>query len=90
MLGYDVFMRFRKMSQMRDSNIGIVIGLDVDDNYDFTDPLTLKKYFDNCIRFDYCINCIAYTDTAKAENDGKDLSYKLNALVPKYIAEACA
>lgn len=89
MLGYDIFMRFRKLSQLRDSNIGIVIGLDIEDKYDFADPSTLKQYFDNCISFDYCINCIAYTDTAKAETDCRDLSYKLNALIPKYIAEAC-
>lgn len=72
-------------------------GLDVKDGVNVhEDPLTcsssLKSYFAKSPCFDFCINCIAYTNTAAAENDaeGQRMSYRLNALAPKYIARACA
>jgi len=91
MLGYDVFNKLRKMSEFCGSRIGNVIGLDVKDGYDFTEPHTLGAYFQQSIKFDYCINCIAHTDTFAAEKtkDGFVASYKLNSLLPKYIAESC-
>ena len=92
MLGYDVVEMLRKKSQAKDSNIGVVIGLDVQDGIDVCKRHDLGNYFMNSIHYDYCINCIAYTDTGKAEStpEGRDLDYKLNALAPKYIAESCA
>ena len=43
------------------------------------------------IHYDWCINCIAYTDTKSEEStdEGKNIGYKLNALLPEYVAEAC-
>lgn len=92
MLGYDVVEMLKKKSQSKDSNIGVVIGLDVQDDIDVCKRHDLGNYFMNSIHYDYCINCIAYTDTGKAEStpEGRDLDYKLNALAPKYIAESCA
>lgn len=92
MLGYDVVEMLKKKSQAKNSNIGVVIGLDVKDDIDVCKRHDLGNYFMNSIHYDYCINCIAYTDTGKAEStsEGRDLDYKLNALAPKYIAESCA
>ena len=92
MLGYDVVEMLKKKSQAKDSNIGVVIGLDVQDGIDVCKRHDLGNYFMNSIHYDYCINCIAYTDTGKAEStpEGRDIDYKLNALAPKYIAESCA
>src|SRR5690606_3275277 len=39
-------------------------------------------------KFDYCINCAAYTAVDKAESD-KENAYLVNAEAVKYLAEAC-
>lgn len=43
------------------------------------------------IKFDYVINCSAITDTTKIEIDQntRDLSYKVNVLGPKHLAQVC-
>lgn len=91
MLGFEVFEHFLKQSQSKFSDIGTVIGLDLKDGYDFTQRKELAYYFLGSIHFDYCINCIAHTNTSAAEEYGPefDMSYKLNALLPKFIAESC-
>lgn len=91
MLGHDAYAYFTKRSQEKGTNIGTVIGLDVEAGIDFSKQYTLANYFKNCIHYDYCINCIAYTNTYAAEDydAGYEPSFKLNALVPKYVAEAC-
>lgn len=91
MLGYDVYEHFKKQSTLEDSNVGTVTGITLADGFDFTVRHELGAFMTNKIHYDWCINCIAYTDTWKAEHDseGKLMSYKLNALAPKYIAESC-
>ena len=91
MLGYDVYEHFKKLSMMKDSNVGVVTGITLADGLDFTVRHELGAWMSDKIHYDVCINCIAYTDTWKAEHDseGKLMSYKLNTLAPKYIAESC-
>ena len=91
MLGYDVYEHFKKQSTLDDSNVGTVTGITLADGFDFTVRHELGAFMTNKIHYDWCINCIAYTDTWKAEHDseGKLMSYKLNTLAPKYIAESC-
>lgn len=91
MLGHELYETFVKLSSNRLTNIGTVIGIDVKDGIDLTKCLALGDYLMNSIHFDYCINCVAHTDTKAAETtkEGKELDYKLNALAPKYIAETC-
>lgn len=93
MLGSELYERFTKSSIDSHSNIGKVIGLDKSDSFDITRSYTndLSTFFLYSIKFDYCINCIAYTDTKSAENteEGKIASYQLNVIAPKKIAEAC-
>ena len=91
MLGYDVYEHFKKLSMMKDSNVNVVTGITLANGFDFTVRHELGAFMTNKIHYDWCINCIAYTDTWKAEHDteGKLMSYKLNALAPQYIAESC-
>jgi len=92
MLGHDVMKLLNEKAQDKNTIIGKVIGLDVADGIDVCKRHAIGDYMMNSIHYDYCINCIAYTDTGKAEStsEGKDLDFKLNALAPKYIAESCA
>ena len=91
MLGYDVYEHFKMLSMMKDSNVSVATGITLADGLDFTVRHELGAWMSDKIHYDVCINCIAYTDTWKAEHDaeGKLMSYKLNALAPKYIAESC-
>ena len=91
MLGYDVYEHFKKLSMMKDSNVSVVTGITLANGLDFTVRHELSTWMSDKIHYDVCINCIAYTDTWKAEHDaeGKLMSYKLNALAPQYIAESC-
>ena len=91
MLGYDVYEHFKKLSMMKDSNVSVATGITLADGLDFTVRHELGVWMSDKIHYDVCINCIAYTDTWKAEHDseGKLMSYKLNALAPQYIAESC-
>jgi dTDP-4-dehydrorhamnose reductase len=57
------------------------------DYLDITDAESVKKYFvDNAISV--CVNCAAYTNVDKAEED-QEMAKKLNADAPKILAEAC-
>lgn len=93
MLGYDVVKKLRLFSHDKNSIIGIVHGFDSlnSDGYvNLTIDGALALYLEHSIHYDFCINCAAYTNTAKIE-DGTAYkeSYELNALAPKYIAQAC-
>lgn len=91
MLGYDLYTKLKLQSLLADSSIGTVIGLDVKDGFDFSKRHVLGNFFDASIHFDYCINCIAHTNTSAAQNtkEGFRESYRLNSLLPKYVAESC-
>lgn len=54
---------------------------------DITNASELKLFFKNN-KFDYCINCAAYTNVEQAEKTPK-IAYKINAEGVKYLAEAC-
>lgn len=54
---------------------------------DITDEKTVKSFFGKN-KFDYCINCAAYTNVEQAEKT-PDIAYKINAEAVKYVAEAC-
>ena len=57
------------------------------DYLDITDEESVRKYFvDNAISV--CINCAAYTNVDKAEED-PETAKKLNADAPKILADAC-
>lgn len=94
MLGYDVYNALTEMSYQKHSNINNVIGFDRE-KLDYYHILNadgiLERFFYNYKHFDYIINCVAMTDTCAAENtkEGKELSYKLNALFPKRLALIC-
>ena len=93
MLGYDVYNFFKHIvSQTPDSEIGIVTGFDISQGIALDTKDGLRKFFEKSkVHYDFCINCVAYTNTSKAENykEGYAMSYRLNALAPKYIARAC-
>lgn len=93
MLGHELYESFTKLSLRPKSKIGKVIKLDRSDDFDLSDMSRndLATFLFRSIHFDYCINCVAYTNTNAAENteEGKQLSYVLNANALKYIATAC-
>ncbi|MEZ4953499.1 MAG: dTDP-4-dehydrorhamnose reductase [Saprospiraceae bacterium] len=60
--------------------------IDVDD-LDITDVLAVNLFFKKN-KFDYCINCAAYTAVDKAE-EFEDVAYKVNTLGVKNILESC-
>jgi len=54
---------------------------------DITSKRDVKGFFEKH-KFDYCINCAAYTNVEQAEKT-PDLAYKVNAEAVKNLAEAC-
>ena len=89
-LGYDVMNELSKRGHE-------AIGSDINDSseyfnvyykMDITDKDSVKRIL-NDSKPDAVINCAAWTAVDKAE-ECKDLVYRVNALGPKYIAEACA
>lgn len=96
MLGHDLYETLLADSRRADSKFGIVTGLDKDDfkkmGIDLTRPHALCMFFADSIKYDWVVNCVAMTDTRRAEScaEGRAESYRLNALVPKFIAESCA
>ncbi len=63
------------------------IFVDVDE-LDITNPSAVTS-FSKENRFDYCINCAAFTAVDKAESD-PNLAWKINAQGVKHLAAACA
>jgi len=55
------------------------------DSLDITEYSTLSEYLEKN-NFSFIINCAAYTNVDKAEDD-KDLAYKINSTAVKYLAE---
>jgi dTDP-4-dehydrorhamnose reductase len=58
------------------------------DTLDITDLEALKTAFQEN-KFDYCINCAAYTSVDKAEED-TDAAYKVNEIGVKHLAKICS
>lgn len=54
---------------------------------DITKKPQISRLF-NDEKFDYCINCAAYTAVDKAESD-QEIAFLVNAESVKYLAEAC-
>ncbi len=54
---------------------------------DITDNKKIKAYFEK-YKFDYCINCAAYTAVDKAEEE-IDKAFSINAEATKNLAESC-
>ena len=54
---------------------------------DITEEHKVQDYFSKN-KFDYCINCAAYTNVDQAELDSKS-AFKVNAEGVKYLAESC-
>jgi dTDP-4-dehydrorhamnose reductase len=54
---------------------------------DITDTLKLEKVFEQ-VKYDYCINCAAYTNVEKAESEEKK-AFSINAEGVRNIAESC-
>jgi len=57
-------------------------------DFDITNAKSIDKYLTKN-KFDYLVNCAAYTAVDKAEED-KDLAYLINAQGPENLAKACA
>ena len=55
------------------------------DELDLTDETQVKDFFAHK-KYDFVINCAAYTAVDKAEDD-KDNAFKVNALAPLYLAK---
>ena len=54
---------------------------------DITSPEAVSKLIED-VKPDAVVNCAAYTNVNQAETD-EETAYKINALGPKYLAEAC-
>jgi dTDP-4-dehydrorhamnose reductase len=92
MLGYDVINLLIAESVKKDSNIGIVHGIQRGDKISFSNESGFNHYLDNSVHYDYCINCIAYTNTSNCDPKNKigfNTSYRLNAVAPLTIAKCC-
>jgi dTDP-4-dehydrorhamnose reductase len=57
------------------------------EDVDITNVIELSDYFDKN-KFDYCINCAAYTNVEQAEKT-PEIAFKVNAEGVKYLAEIC-
>lgn len=94
MLGTELFDALKAETLDPESHIGYVYGMGRPeiDAFRMTERHALGDFVRTHRKFDVCVNCIAMTDTASAENtkDGKNLSYRLNALLPMFLAESCS
>ncbi|ULC60963.1 dTDP-4-dehydrorhamnose reductase [Flaviramulus sp. BrNp1-15] len=54
---------------------------------DITNHKSVKSFFSQK-KFDYCINCAAYTNVEQAEKT-PEIAFKINAEGVKYLAESC-
>lgn len=97
MLGHDVYEYYTKLSQLKDTNIGKVFGIDRAEGQPMISGIQIYDFMKRSVHFDVCINCVAYTDTKGAEEPYVDnfieskklLSYKLNAQLPYWLALSC-
>ena len=79
-LGYDCVRELKERGYLN------VLGIDYQE-LDITDEVAVKKFI-NEYRPDVVMHNAAWTAVDKAE-ENKEAVYKVNALGPKYIAEAC-
>lgn len=56
-------------------------------NLDITNEAEVESFF-NKQKFDYCINCAAYTNVEEAESNSEE-AFKVNAKAVKNLAEKC-
>ena len=97
MLGHDVYEYYTKLSQLKDTNIGKVFGIDRTEGQPMITGVQIYDFMERSVHFDVCINCAAYTDTKGAEEpyvdnfhkSKKRLSYELNAELPYWLALSC-
>ena len=97
MLGHDVYEFYTKLSQLKDTNIGKVFGIDRTEGQPAITGVQIYDFMNRSVHFDVCINCVAYTDTKGAEepyvdnffDSKKRLSYELNAELPYWLALSC-
>ena len=97
MLGHDVYEYYTKLSQLKDTNIGKVFGIDRTEGQPMIAGVQIYDFMKRSVHFDICINCAAYTDTKGAEEpyvdnfreSKKRLSYELNAELPYWLALSC-
>lgn len=93
MLGMDVMKHFTDIETVKRLGIENVTGFDVKTiPFDVCKDGSMTKWMsESDIRYDFCINCIAYTNTTSEENtdEGNDIGYMLNSIVPLNIAKAC-
>lgn len=91
-LGSFLVEYFRKKSFYKNSKIGKVIGIDVDDldirQYDEVFTFFDKKSCNPLIDIDYVIHCAAATNTTAIENDPFSY-YATNCLGTRNLAECC-
>ena len=80
-LGYDVVRELRERYPYDD-----ILGIDIND-LDITDEEAVHEFINN-YKPNVVFHNAAYTSVDKAE-ENYDLCYKVNALGPKYITEAC-
>ena len=82
MLGSDVVAEFQSSGHS-------VLPLDVEE-IDITKAESVASFLGHVAghRFDWCVNCAAYTDVDKAESE-PDLATEVNGLGPGYLARAC-
>jgi dTDP-4-dehydrorhamnose reductase len=79
-LGYDLVKQLTARNHQ-------VYGIDRND-LDITDEKAVKAYFEE-VKPDALLHCAAYTNVDAAEED-KETAYNVNALGPKYLAQAAS
>lgn len=92
MLGAELFERLSGMALRGDISYAYGMGRPELEAGRVLERHGLGDFMRTSRKFDVCVNCVAMTDTAAAENsqDGRDLSYRLNARLPGFLAESCA
>ena len=69
------------------NNLGLEFTFVSKEKFDITNEDAILTYFRNN-KFDYCINCAAYTNVEQAEKIPK-IAFKVNAEGVKWLAKAC-
>lgn len=93
MLGSDLFASLSADSAKAESDVGLVhgAGRDAISEGRFWERHAFGAFLDGRPRYDWVVNCAAMTDTRRAETTraGAEESWRLNALMPGYMAEGC-
>ena len=69
------------------NDLGIDFMFTSKEELDITDEINVKSLFDNN-KFDYCINCAAYTNVEQAEKT-PEVAFEINSVAVKFLALAC-